>query len=153
MWQAMVLAAGGLVFVPAAPAAVAADDPVETIYLEGTVTNLSVGKTAKVRFRITVDGKSLRAKGGYDNKNLFGTFDVPGRVIHKTDDTVSMQFSGDLEFGGDGSGAAPGTKMAYAMTLLISENKVRGVYRITPRVFASPEEEQYGTMDLKVVKK
>src|SRR5262245_16261570 len=119
MVRMMVLAAvAGLgLLVPTA----AADEKNETIRLEGTVTNMTVGKSAGVKIQILfVDGR-MRAIGAFDNKNLYGKFDLPGQVVSKADESISLQFAGDLELGDDGSNFPKGTKVRIVMTLSVTD--------------------------------
>jgi hypothetical protein len=135
---------------PASP--LIADDRIETMKIEGTVTNLSVGKSAQVMFQVSTDQKDptkVRAKGAYDNKNLVGKFDVQGRIVNQTEETTSMQFTGFLVLGGDESGFPDKTKVEYVMTLLFSGKEVKGVYRIAAMPEFGIDFEQHGTMDLK----
>jgi hypothetical protein len=124
------------------------------IEVSGTVTNVTVGKSTGVTFHITSeDGKAFQARGAYDGKNLFGRFDVPGEVVYSRPDVTCFQFSGDIEFGGgDGSGFPTGTKTTYVMSIMLTKQDVKGVYRIG-KIPPDVELEQYGTMDLSRVSK
>jgi len=124
------------------------------IPLVGAVTNVTVGKSTGVTLRITSsDGVTFRAKGAYDSNNLFGHFDVPGKIIKSGSGSLCLQFTGEIEFGdNDGSGFPSGTKTTYVMSIMLGEREAKGVYHIG-KILPDIDWEQYGTMDLSRISK
>ncbi|QHV95110.1 hypothetical protein [Spirosoma endbachense] len=109
--------------------------PVLTKYiLTGTVTNATVNKTGSVEMELTeISDKTYRCSGKFDEKILFGRFDLYGRafVDLNAPSALSIKFEGVLKFGnGDGSGFAPDTKAAFLTTLNIFSDNVTGSYLI-----------------------
>ncbi len=123
--------------------------PVE---LTGSVLNLTVNRSARVSMRITYLKGEVRAIGSYDNKNLFGKFNVLGEVIYLSEgkEPSSLQFEGDLLLGNDGSGFPPGMKGHYVMTLSFNPSLIRGVYEVSNLAPYMPIN-QYGILDLEVI--
>lgn len=114
--------------------------------ISGNVRNILVNKGATVKMQLTREASGeWRAKGEFDNTNLFGRFDVPGRVIYVRDDYVSVQFKGEINFGPEG-GWKVGTKTTYVMTICLRGADADGVYDIGE--LPSCDHHQYGTMML-----
>lgn len=126
--------------------------PVEPVEVIGVVTNVAFGVSEHVRMSVTqTDAKTYRAVGNYDCKTLFGRFDVPGTVIHSEGNDRCVQFTGDIEIGGnDNSGVSEVLKLPYVMTLYFSQAGAKGVYHIGPAPSLGADFPQYGTMDLAV---
>ncbi len=114
--------------------------------ISGTVRNILVNQGASVKMQITREANGeWRAKGEFDNKNLFGRFDVAGRPIFVRDDYVSVQFKGDIDFGPEG-GWKVGTRSTYVMTICLRAADADGVYDIG--LLPNRDYHQYGTMTL-----
>jgi hypothetical protein len=114
--------------------------------ISGDACNITVNKHTGVKFRLeeSADGK-WRAVGEYDGINLFGKFDVPGRVLERFKGGASMQFEGDLDLSNIG-GWKEGTHVPYDMTLCFTQGECLGVYHIDP--IGDYNYNQYGVLKL-----
>lgn len=114
--------------------------------ISGDACNITVNKHTAVKFRLeeSADGK-WRAVGEYDGVNLFGKFDVPGRVLERFKGGASMQFEGDLDLSNIG-GWKEGTRVPYDMTLCFTQGECLGVYHIDP--LGDYDYNQYGVLKL-----
>lgn len=119
--------------------------------LKGNAFNAAVNVSAACEMTIyQVDQENYRLKGRFDNKNLFGSFNIYGTQlpVANGNETRCMQFSGKVQFGGsDGSGFPEGTRTSLVVTLSLSPAGVKGVYHIG-RIPPTYTYEQYGTLDL-----
>ena len=116
--------------------------------LKGTVTNVTCGLSSGVTFTIkSSDGIAFQAAGEYDSKNLYGRFDVPGKVTQNDGNCICLEFSGELELGKEGAATPVGTKAPYVMTVMLTPQGGKGVYRIG-KIPSVIDLEQYGCMDL-----
>ncbi len=103
----------------------------EKITLTGVGTNVTANLSAGVTMTLTYRQNELRAKGKYDSKNLFGSFDLPGKILPcYGEGYLCMQFIGNLHVGKDGSGFPSGSKLDYVMSITLAPNGAYGVYRI-----------------------
>lgn len=119
----------------------------DTIAISGQATNVTVNATSGVSFKITQDAQyTYRAQGSYDSKNLFGRFDVLGVRLPLCTGTrsICLQFIGEINLGGDGSGFPDGTKSSYVMSIVIEGQSAKGVYHIG--VLPGLQYEQYGIL-------
>ncbi len=91
----------------------------QRVTLSGTGTNVTANLTTGVSMVINSEGDgSLRAVGAYDSINLFGRFNMPGKLLGNCRglEAYCMQFEGDFLLGDDGSGYPSGTRKKYVMT-------------------------------------
>ncbi len=114
--------------------------------ISGNVRNVAANKPASVSMTIIRDESGeWRAKGEYDNKRLFGRFDVLGRTVHVGNDHVAVQFKGEITIGPEG-GWDRVIKAPYVMTICLRGDDADGVYDIGE--MDGYDYHQYGTMVL-----
>ena len=99
--------------------------------LEGTVHNLTVGKSdgVAIRLRHTTNGPIIT--GVFDCNQLYGSFALNGQVLKNAQRrTISMCFEGKLNLGNDGSNWETGTTFPFTITLFLDGGTIKGVYFI-----------------------
>lgn len=125
-------------------------DDIESNILKcsGVATNITVNLSSNVSFDIIrKDDRTYSAKGGYDSKNLFGSFDISGVQLRQNAESICLQFIGQLDLGdNDTSGFTIGTKINYVMSLVITRYGIKGVYHIG--MLPNMGFEQYGILEL-----
>lgn len=108
----------------------------KTVELYGSAGNLTGNVIGNVSMKLETDslGNYISVKGCYDNKNLFGCFDMSkpaSTAAFSGSASTVLKFEGYLTFGGsDGSGYPASSKTVYAMWLILTEMGVTGMYII-----------------------
>ncbi len=89
-----------------------------------------------------------RLQGIFDNTNLFGKFDIVGRIVSTShNNPIScFQFIGELVISSPKSGFKRNTKTSFVITLSVSSAGAKGIYHIGE--LPSFDFHQYGTLDL-----
>lgn len=89
-----------------------------------------------------------RLQGIFDNTNLFGKFDIVGRIINTSPNNAisCFQFIGELVISSSKSGFKRNTKTSFVITLSVSSAGAKGIYHIGE--LPSFDFHQYGTLDL-----
>lgn len=128
--------------------------------LKGKAINLTVGKSSGVSFEMRemkdtqgqIAMSMYRAYGQFDNKTLFGAFDLFGRKLRTCKKKMCLQFVGEISFSEMGNWPR-GVKTTFVLTVMVSANgkKAIAVYHIGPT--PSMDFTQYGTLELKMKKK
>ena len=124
----------------------------KTIEIFGKAGNLTGSVVGGVGMKLEKDSLNnyVSVKGCYDNKNLFGCFEMLKPVTSKGFDgseSVLLKFDGYLDIGMEGSGFPKGTKARYIMWLLLTTNSVSGMYLIA-KLPGYIETEQTGILNL-----
>lgn len=115
--------------------------------LKGIGNNITSNVSAGIQLSVLREEESaFRAIGRFDNVNLFGSFDLAGKVVKASENTLTLQFKGNLQLGNDISGFPPGTLIPFSMTLNLAMNRVTGVYHIEQTKESAHD--QFGTLDL-----
>ena len=82
--------------------------------VDGQVKNLTSNVAGSISLSIAkVDATHYRAKGNFDNKKLFGNFDVEGTLSISTSKDDTFKFAGEIDMGIEGSNIKSGTKAKY----------------------------------------
>lgn len=126
--------------------------PFDHLALEGQATNTTAGKSTGVTMEIACHAGALRAVGRYDSVNLFGRFDIEGKLVPNCTANRCVSFRGVLDLGDDGSGFPSGTQAPYSMTLSIFPDEAHGTYEISA-VAGYMRAPQHGTLNLHPVRK
>lgn len=123
--------------------------------LRGTANNRTFNKISGVELFVErLHDKIYRCKGNFDEKTLYGNFDILGEDVATEDSSKSLDlvFNGEIHFGdNDNSGFSPGTKTAFRVTLNIFPDTAVGSYFIDT-IFDSKFQklDQKGTFKLDV---
>jgi hypothetical protein len=114
--------------------------------IQGEAHNVAVGALSGVRFEVVTqpDG-GLLARGSFDNRSLFGRFELTGGRLPQRGGATCYQFTGSLHLGNDGSGFPPGTASTFVLTFTVSNGRVTGVYYLGP--VGSIAYSQYGIIE------
>ncbi len=123
--------------------------------LEGTATNATNYKTAGVNLTITMPGDNVyKCTGRFDEKTLFGRFELTGKKITSTDNpgATTLHFTGQINFGdNDGSNFDPGTTTTFTLSLVIFTDNATGTYIIDEIPNSSwADRKQNGLVTLKI---
>lgn len=105
-------------------------------YLEGEATNVTFNKTSKIILEITqLNHPAYNCKGGFDEINQFGKFDLLGKYFVTDDSTSSVDFvfDGTINLGNNpASGFAPNTRAPIRLLITILSDSAVGRYYIYP---------------------
>jgi hypothetical protein len=125
----------------------------KTVEFYGNAGNLTGNVVGGVSMMLGTDslGNYISAKGCYDNKKLFGCFDL-GKPVSSTafsgSESTVLKFEGFLTFGGtDGSGFPANSKSIYVMWLVLTPGGISGMYIIN-KIPGIIETEQTGIISL-----
>ncbi len=122
-----------------------------TLTMSGIAINVCVNKSAKIKTTLIKEAdNTYTLKGEFDNKNLFGVFDIKGKKLPYAygEGVLTMQFEGEIYFGGsDGSGFPANTHSTFVVTLIISITGVTGTYHVG-KILPYVDFDQYGTIEL-----
>lgn len=105
-----------------------------TLKLEGSAMNVSIGITAGVKIEIgTFSEEVLTANGAFDGTNLVGRFQTVGRALDCSDGNWCFQFQGAL-LGLEEGGFPKGTSATFTLTLTVPKDgsAATGVYTLGP---------------------
>lgn len=119
--------------------------------LAGIATNVSVNKSSGIKIEISkIDDENYLMKGSFDNINLFGNFELNGKILPNAngEGVICMQFTGMAYLGeNDGSGFPPNTKASFVITLSLTAGGAKGTYHIG-KISSHIDYEQYGILEL-----
>ncbi len=123
----------------------------EETFFSGIAYNITANRSAGIYCTVKKYGeKKYQINGTFDNTNLFGQFDLPGKCIRSWNDQKIniLQFNGTMTIGGDdNSGFSDNTKIQIHITLKINSGGAEGIYHIEP-IGSYIEYPQYGTLQL-----
>lgn len=122
------------------------------VFLSGHGTNVTANKTANIFFTVYYNPEDslYRAVGKFDDKNLFGSFDVIGKELYCPGEEVCLQFNGLILNGYANDNFPKGTSTKFVMSLVLHPERATGTYHIGKILNIAADYEQYGILNLQV---
>ncbi|MFN8306977.1 MAG: J domain-containing protein [Ferruginibacter sp.] len=99
---------------------------------EGQATNTTFNKTSEATLEmLQLLNNQYECLGKFDEINLFGRFDIIGKVVSENSDSLVVNFIGNIYFvDGNGSSFKNGTNTSFHLLLTIFSDSVIGNYTI-----------------------
>jgi len=123
---------------------------------EGQATNTSFNKISEANLEmLQLLNNQYECLGRFDEINLFGRFDIIGKISSENHDSLVVDFTGNIYFvDGDGSGLKNGTNTLFHLSLTVFSDSAIGSYIVDeiPNTEFS-KVKQTGVLKLKVKSK